>query len=915
MSKKIIFVGNQSNDGTGDSIRDAFQKANDNFDELYSIAGAGSGLFFTKNLVDTPKTLTADTITNASSIIGINNVGNSLTNKIMYAGTGMQIISTGSSIFIINTSSNLYSDPNPKLRNDLNGNDFRGINFADPSNDQDLATKNYVDNNAFASSVNLYVSTSGIDGRSGDRAGRALAYAFRTINYACQVAQTLTSQSNIELGPDQKYITYGQDFENKSLIQEITTSTQVPGNVVLNVNYTGDGTDPWIQNDIRPGQYLKGMTSGAVGFITYLSNVGNAAPEPGDPLYESYDVRVLTSTPFRLAEPLMYGNPVPVSNIRISVESGIYEEQLPIKVPPNVSIVGDEFRRVIVRPATGASSSTWVRTYFCRDTEFDGMSIASQRFGYHYLTDPNDVNSTPKQNDELDVFMMNDQTILRALSGQGHGGFMVVLDPEGQILTKSPYMQNCSSISRSINTQTFAGGMYIDGAVGNLQAAPVDTTTYFTGTLTISVTGLTFRQPQVPCAIIDNGIQYEVDYIEGWTATTGAAILHLNPLTYGGLNAANGIIPVNSGTGYATAPIVQFSSPTELGGVVAQATATISGGVVTQLNITNPGSGYRFAPTVTFTGGGYATSATVTLSNTIVTKGFIGRLPEVVELGTAGYRSALAADFTQLNDLGYGIVVTNIAFSELVSVFAYFCHVAYYTANGGQIGSSNGAIKYGDYALKSEGRDQFEVPIPVRLTQDMITTATVLNSVSGYGINTVNTTSDTTLYIANWSSVPNSQSLLEVDYGAAVDANGKLIGRQTYTISSASPVGGYPSIVQLSLSTAGGALGSLKGPIPDGTSVIVRANKTFTFSGVDSTTFSRPSTALNFLEATDESYHVLTYGASITPGTNISDVSLKEPYNYIQFTPWEYTLPGAGDTTLHINSVSTGTGITSDSQR
>jgi len=912
MSKKIIYVGLQSNDGTGDSIRDAFQKANDNFDELYSIAGAGSGLFFTKSLVDTPKTLTADTITNASSIIGVNHIGNSLTNKIMYAGTGMQIISTGSSIYIINTSSNLYSDPNPKLSNDLNGNDFKAFGFADPTENQDLATKNYVDNNSFASSVNLYVSTSGVDGRTGIRAGRALAYAFRTINYACQVAEELTNQSNIELGPDQKYITYGLDFENQSLIQTITTSTQVPGNVVLNVDYTGDGTDPWIQGDIRPGQYLKGMTSGAVGFIDYLTNVGNA----GSPKYESYDVRVLTATPFRVGEALMYGNPVPVSNITIMVESGIYEEQYPIKVPPNVSIRGDEFRRVIVRPANGASSSTWVRTYFCRDTEFDGLSIASQRFGYHYLTDPNDVNSTPKQNDDLDVFMMNDQTILRALSCQGHGGFMVVLDPEGQILTKSPYMQNCSSISKSINTQTFAGGMYIDGCVGNLQATPVDTTTYFTGTLTVSVTGLTFRQPQVPCAIIDNGIRYEVDYVEGWTATTGAAILHLNPLTYGGIGAAGGVIPVNAGTGYSSAPTIQFSPPTELGGIVAQATATIAAGVVTQLNITNPGSGYRTAPTVTFTGGGYATPATLTLSNNIVTKGFVGVLPSTIELGTAGYRSALAADFTQLNDLGYGIVVTNIAFSELVSVFTYFCHVGYYTANGGQIGSSNGAIKYGDYALKADGRDQFEVPIPIRLMHDMITTATVLNSVSGYGINTVNTTSDTTLYIANWSAVPNSQSFLEVDYGAAVDANGKLIGRQTYTISSAAVVGGYPSIVQLSLSTAGGALGSLKGPITDGTSVIIRANKSFTFSGIDATTISRPSTALDFTEAADISYHVLTYDTSITTGT--SDITIKEPYSYIQITPWAYTLPGAGATTLHINSPSTSTGVAtniSDSQR
>ena len=172
MSKKTIFIGNQSNDGTGDSIREAFNKANQNFDELYSIAGAGSGLFFTKNLEDTPKTLIADTITNASSIIGVNNVGNSLTNKLLIGSTGISIVSTGSSIYIVNESSSLVTDPAPALGGNLDGNNFRATQFADPVDPKDLATKDYVDNNSFASAVNLYVSTSGVDSRTGPAAGR-----------------------------------------------------------------------------------------------------------------------------------------------------------------------------------------------------------------------------------------------------------------------------------------------------------------------------------------------------------------------------------------------------------------------------------------------------------------------------------------------------------------------------------------------------------------------------------------------------------------------------------------------------------------------------------------------------------------------------------------------------------------------
>ena len=119
MSKKTIFIGNQSNDGTGDSIRAAFDKVNQNFNELYSIAGAETGLYFTQSLVDTPKTLTADVIPNAASIIGVNNIGNSLTNKILTAGTGISIVSTGSTIYINNANSSLATDPNPTLSSNL----------------------------------------------------------------------------------------------------------------------------------------------------------------------------------------------------------------------------------------------------------------------------------------------------------------------------------------------------------------------------------------------------------------------------------------------------------------------------------------------------------------------------------------------------------------------------------------------------------------------------------------------------------------------------------------------------------------------------------------------------------------------------------------------------------------------------
>ena len=40
MAKQTINVGTTANDGTGDTLRDAFDKANDNFTELYALDAA-----------------------------------------------------------------------------------------------------------------------------------------------------------------------------------------------------------------------------------------------------------------------------------------------------------------------------------------------------------------------------------------------------------------------------------------------------------------------------------------------------------------------------------------------------------------------------------------------------------------------------------------------------------------------------------------------------------------------------------------------------------------------------------------------------------------------------------------------------------------------------------------------------------
>ena len=69
---------------------------------------------------------------------------------------------------------------------------------------------------------------------------------------------------------------------------------------------------------------------------------------------------------------------------------------------------------------------------------------------------------------------------------------------------------------------------------------------------------------------------------------------------------------VSGGSGYGSAPAVQFSLPTGAGGVQATGTATISGGIVTGIVITNPGSGYEEIPSISFSGGSPSVAASAT---------------------------------------------------------------------------------------------------------------------------------------------------------------------------------------------------------------------------------------------------------------------------------------------------------------
>lgn len=179
----------------------------------------------------------------------------------------------------------------------------------------------------------------------------------------------------------------------KSIIQDVAMApTPSFGSGVVEISFFNGGNgyvDQGNENnlDITPGKIIRGLTSGATAIITeYAANEDSTN-------FDFIRCRLVRAPiNFEIGEQLEYGEPNVELQLTIFVETGIYYEDLPIRVPANVTIYGDEFRRTIIRPRDRISQSPWARTYFYRDGTFDGLLIGSIDYSLNYAPS---VSATP----------------------------------------------------------------------------------------------------------------------------------------------------------------------------------------------------------------------------------------------------------------------------------------------------------------------------------------------------------------------------------------------------------------------------------------------------------------------------------------------------------------------------------------
>ncbi len=367
-------------------------------------------------------------------------------------------------------------------------------------------------------------------------------------------------------------------------------------------------------------------------------------------------------------------------NTTIFVKTGTYYEVLPIIVPADVAIVGDELRSTNIRPAGS-------------------------------LVDAGDVAKS-----------LAGLTRLKAVIGDVVQGTSVTKTPSNtQTQTiVTPY----GSLATGTAVQDLVQDAYdhIDKAINNVGSYP---------TLTGSVDPITTQSYYDAVRLLELNKEFLAEEVTAYITTTYPSYVYdidsckrdvreyidsfKYDLVYTGnystlksaklyVNAVEGsetidMFYLRNGTGLRNCTVQGLSGT--LGSPNAYGTRRPSAGAFVSLD---PGWG----PADTRA---WITNKSPYVQNvTTFGTGCVG-LKIDGDLHNGGNDSIVANDFTQILSDGIGAWVTNLGRAELVSVFSYYGHIGYLAEDGGKIRATNGNSSYGTYGCVSEGVDATESPI------------------------------------------------------------------------------------------------------------------------------------------------------------------------------------------------------------
>jgi len=284
------------------------------------------------------------------------------------------------------------------------------------------------------------------------------------------VSGDLTSTGNITIGGN---ITFGDD----STVDSVTISGPIASSIVPKFDYLNSiGT---------PSKRYARAYANRVNIETLTLEQGLNLPgqdvtlEQGNTFYVSTNgsdsfTGTRTQEPLRtIKAALQAADASSAGPVMIHIAPGTYDEDFPLEVPQNVAISGEEMRNVIIRPNTGTESN--------------------------------------------DAFLLNDTTTIENITvtgffydSIGNTGYAFRFKNEIDIVSRSPYVRNCSVITQGSSTPDNDPRGYDEGDAGRgalVDGAEINSTSPNVSMLFYSVT---FICPGADILTVTNGARAEL---------------------------------------------------------------------------------------------------------------------------------------------------------------------------------------------------------------------------------------------------------------------------------------------------------------------------------------------------------------------------------------------------------------------
>lgn len=418
----------------------------------------------------------------------------------------------------------------------------------------------------------------------------------------------------------------------------------------------------------------------------------------------------------------------------VKVYPGTYTENNPINLPDNVSVEGTELRRCLVAPQNVNTDLFYVsQGCHITDLSFVGgpMTNGAAVIAFRPLVGVSpdrffDAARLIRQN--LDFIATE---AVGYLTSTDYKNPAFVVTPSGPSDCaddiKDIYRAICHDITRGGNSKCVGAGnsYYTGGALQHITGT--DSNGYSIKDATIAAIDYSVG---IARSCINN-INWNGGYQSTYTQVKDESI-QIDGSSYDVGNCANVHSAVTVCAGIVTTIINVGPAASGITTNYPGNNGAISSGILTASSSPLQGTGI-------ITKGPYVRNCTNFIPDSIGAKidGF--NADEGDELNTIGVQGSFNVDsYTQFNQGGIGVSVTNGAYCQLVSIFTICDDIAIYAGDGGQLDLSNSNSSFGTKGLVSEGSGDQTSKCSDRYTGKIVSTAAQQQNqivVSGVGNN------------------------------------------------------------------------------------------------------------------------------------------------------------------------------------